>query len=80
MFESLEEEKKRLARVIIHLTTAVQWDRGPGHHRLRLPAFRNIIHLRIIERGTMFRWTLKLNEVLNTQILSASVPEAAVLI
>ena len=32
------------------------------------------------QRGTMFRWTLKLKEVLNKQILSASVPEAAVLI
>ena len=32
------------------------------------------------QRGTMFRWTLKLKEVLNEQILSASVPEAAVLI
>ena len=33
-----------------------------------------------IERGTMFCSTLKLKEVLNKQILSASVPEAAVLI
>ena len=32
------------------------------------------------QRGTMFRWTLKLKEVLNEQILSASVSEAAVLI
>ena len=30
--------------------------------------------------GIMFCWTLRLKEVLNKQILSASVPEAAVLI
>ena len=33
----------------------------------------------IFRRGTMFRWTLKPKEVLNKQILSASVPEAALL-
>ena len=32
------------------------------------------------QRGTMFCWSLKLKEVLNKQILSVSVPEAAVLI
>ena len=33
-----------------------------------------------VTRGTMLCWTLKLKEVLNKQIFSASVPEAAVLI
>ena len=32
------------------------------------------------QRGTMFCWTLKLKLILNEQILSASVPENAVLI
>ena len=36
--------------------------------------------LSFVTRGTMFRWTLKLKKVLNKRILSASVPEAAVLI
>ena len=34
----------------------------------------------IAARGTMLCWTLKLKDVLNKQIISASVPEAAVLI
>ena len=34
----------------------------------------------VVKRGTMFCWTLKLKEVLNKQILSASVLKAAVLI
>ena len=40
----------------------------------------SLTQLEMVKRGTLFRWTLKLKEVLNKQILSASVPEAAVLI
>ena len=56
------------------------------HHNLRFSVSSQFEFLRLITiwvlsfvtRGTMFCWTLKLKKVLNEQILSASVPEAAV--
>ena len=64
--------------VVLPITVTLQYTlslASDNYHALASLASHNFC-----VRGTMFRWTLKVKEVLNKQILSASVPETAVLI
>ena len=67
-----EEEEKE--------TEEVREEEDCHHHQTRIPPKMQAMTQKIVQRGTMFCATLNLKELLNKQILSASVTDAAILI